>query len=87
MEHIHKRKPFLKPYESVDDERFEWLQQFLDYFTLWKESIDEDLEIFPNHAKANMFISHQTYEGLQTTVYSFIEVCKFLLQRGAICFI
>ena len=29
-----------------------------------------------------MFISHQTYEGLQTTVYSFIEVCKFLLQRG-----
>ena len=29
-----------------------------------------------------MFISHQTYEGLQTTVYSFIEVCKFLLQHG-----
>ena len=28
MEHIHKRKPFLKPYESVDDERFEWFSSF-----------------------------------------------------------
>ena len=25
-EHIHKRKPFLKPYKIIDDERFEWLK-------------------------------------------------------------
>ena len=29
-----------------------------------------------------MFISWQSYEGLQITVLSFKEVCKFLLQQG-----
>ena len=28
-EHIIKRKPFLKPYESVDDITFAWLDEFL----------------------------------------------------------
>ena len=36
-----KRKPDLKPYFDVDDERFSWLDEFLDYFALWKESIEE----------------------------------------------
>ena len=31
-EHITKRKPFLKPYESIDDVRFVWLDEFLNYF-------------------------------------------------------
>ena len=29
-----------------------------------------------------MFISLQTYEGIQITVHSFKEVCKFLLEHG-----
>ena len=29
-----------------------------------------------------MFISWQTYEGFQTSVLSFKEVCRFLLQNG-----
>ena len=36
-EHITKRKPFLKPYESIDDIRFVWLDEFLNYFKLWKD--------------------------------------------------
>ena len=32
--------------------------------------------------KSNMFISCQSYEGLQVTVHSFKEVCKFLLEQG-----
>ena len=32
--------------------------------------------------KSKMFISWQSYEGLQITVFSFKEVCKFLLQQG-----
>lgn len=39
-EHALKRKPFLRPYESVDDERFAWLESFLSYFQKWKESIE-----------------------------------------------
>ena len=29
-----------------------------------------------------MFISWQSYEGIQISVYSFTEVCKFLLENG-----
>ena len=39
-EHIIKRKPILKPYESVDDIRFAWLDEFLQYFKSWKGSIE-----------------------------------------------
>ena len=33
------QKPFLKPYTSVDDVRFAWLDQFLDYFEQWDKGI------------------------------------------------
>ena len=82
VEHKHKRKPFLKPYTSVDDERFAWLDNFLDYFHLWKESIEERPGNFTPNAKARMFISWQTFEGLQVTVHSFKEVVKYLLENG-----
>ena len=82
VQHKLKQKTFLKPYTSVDDERFAWLDQFLDYFELWKESIDERQGTFTQNAKSNMFISWQSYEGLQVTVHSFKEVCKFLLEQG-----
>ena len=35
-EHLLKAKPFLKPYKSTDDKRFNWLDQFLEYWRLWK---------------------------------------------------
>ena len=72
-----KRKPFLKPYYSVDDERFVWLDNFLEYFRLWKESIEERPGNFTRNAKSRMFISWQTFEGLQVTVHSFKEVVNF----------
>ena len=34
------------------------------------------------NAKRRMFISHQTYQGLQITVFSTIEATKYLLQHG-----
>ena len=37
---------------------------------------------FTQNDKSNMFISWQSYEGLQVTVHSFKEVCKFLLEQG-----
>ena len=78
-----KRKEFLKPYESVDDVRFEWLDSFLNYFQRWKESINNRNDRpYTANARASMFISWQTHEGLQITVHSFKEVCKFLLQHG-----
>ena len=77
------RKPFLKPYESLDDERFTWLiETFLKYFTDWKASIAVRPGQFNDNAKASMFISWQTYEGIKITVHSTIEIVKYLLSKG-----
>ena len=39
MEHIHKKNEFIKPYMSVDDERFDWLLNvFLVYMENWRNS-------------------------------------------------
>ena len=74
LEHELKRKAFLKPYKSVNDERFAWLDNFLEYFHLWKVSIDERPGNFKQNGRSRMFISWQTYEGIQVTVHSFKEV-------------
>ena len=80
---IIKIKLFLKPYESINDERFTWLTgKFLKYFTDWKISIAARPGEFTDNARANMFISWQTYEGIQITVHSSIELIKYLLIQG-----
>ena len=68
----------MKPYDTVNDVHFAWLDDFISYFTLWKEAIKErnDRPYIAN-SKANTFISWQTYEGLQVTVHSFKELVKF----------
>ena len=81
-EHLEKMKPFLKPYDSVDDQRFDWLKNLLVYFDQWNKSIEERPGNFSQNAKSRMLISWQTYEGLQISAHSFVEVCKFLLQIG-----
>ena len=82
-EHIRKRKAFLEPYTKVDDPRFNWLQNdFLEYFYEWKESIENRPGNFSMAARSKMFISWQTFEGLQITTHSIIDATKFLLSEG-----
>ena len=82
-EHVKKRKAFLKPYSNLDDVRFEWLiHTFLKYFADWKESIVKREGNFTKKDKSNMFLSKQTFEGVQITVYSLIDAVKFLLNEG-----
>ena len=70
-EHLRKRKPLLAPFTSTEDNRFQFSEnEFLGYFRDWKESI------------ANRQGEWQTHEGPQITVYSIIEVVKYLLQEG-----
>ena len=64
-------KPFRKPYESGDDERFTWLENdLLRYFNEWKSSIDAKVENegLDANAKQKMFISEQTFEGIKMCV-------------------
>ena len=77
-----KSKDFLKPYTDVNDARFLWLTDtFLQYFSDWKQSIQQRPGQFTDNAKANMFLSWQTYEGVKITVYSLIDAVKFLLNH------
>ena len=56
VEHELRRK--LKPYHSVEDSRFEWLDTFLSYFSQWKESIDlRNDRDYTAKERSNMFIS------------------------------
>jgi len=83
VEVISKKKPFLAPYTSVDDERFSWLiNNFLQYFSRWKQSIENRPGQFTPLDKSKMFISWQTHEALQITCFSIIDLIKFLLNNN-----
>ena len=74
-EHKLKRKPFLAPYTSVSGPRFEYLEKtFLNYFKEWQKSIADRHGNFTANARSKMFISRQTYKGIQVTVHSLIAV-------------
>lgn len=82
-EHERKRKPFLAPYTSQNDARFTWLESdFLGYLRDWKESITNRPGNFSKNAQSRMFLSWQTYEGLQITAHSAVEATNFLQGEG-----
>ena len=81
-EQPRKQNQMLAPYKNCNDERFTWLTQtFNKYFTDWKQSVCNRPN-FSKDEKARMFISNQTFEGLQITVNSLVECTKFLLSAG-----
>ena len=82
-EHQRKRKPFLAPYTSTEDERFQWLKnEFLGYLQRWKQSTLDRPGNFTLNARNRMFLSWQTHEGFLITTYSITEATKFLLSEG-----
>ena len=81
-EHLLKAKPFLKPYKSTDDERFNWLDQFLEYLRLWKVSTDDRPGNFSQPARSNMVLSRQTYQGIEISILSLKEAISYLLRNG-----
>ena len=82
-DHIRKIKPFLAPYTSSDDLRFEWLEKgMLQYLNSWKESIEKHPGEFSKGDKNKMFISWQTMEGMEMDVAALPECIKFLLSQG-----
>ena len=81
-----ERKPFLAPFTSVNDDRFDWLQNvFLKYFEDWLMSIEQHPGNFSRNARSNILISWQTFEGLKITVHLIIQAVKFLLQHHVKC--
>ena len=57
-EHIHKKNDFIKPYTSLNDERFEWLLNvFLVYLENWRKSTLEREGNYKSDARDKMFLS------------------------------
>lgn len=82
-EHSRKRNDFLKPYTSCDDERFTWLTDvFLKYLQDWKTSTLTRPGEYSADERSKMFLSPQTYNGLQISVLSHVEAIQFLLKQG-----
>ena len=60
------RKAFLLPYEDVNDERFSLLtDEFLHYLFEWQRSIKDQPGNFDDNARARMFLSRQSFEGIK----------------------
>ena len=82
-EYNRKNRLFLAPFRSVDDDRFGWLEKtFLGYLHSWEARIDSRPGNYSQDAKSRMFISLQTYQGFQITIYSVIEATKFILNHS-----
>lgn len=75
------RKAEMEPYTSVNDERFNFFNELLNFLILWKQSIQERAG-FSQTEKNRMFLSQQTFKGLCMTLRAFPELCRFLLQNG-----
>ncbi len=84
-EHQRKRNELLAPYRSITDPRFEWLENvFLKYLADWLSSTKTRKGMFTPDQRGRMFLSIQTYKGLQITVKSVIDLTKFLLGEGLV---
>ena len=59
-----------------------FLTHSLNIFTVGKKTIHNRPGQYTTAAYAKMFISQQTYEGLQITAHSTVEIVKFLLSKG-----
>ena len=49
---------------------------------MWKVSIDGRPVNFSQAARSNIFLSWQTYEGIQISILSLKEVIPYLLRNG-----
>ena len=59
-EHTSKRNDLLPPYSSVDDERFDWLQnKFLEYLKEWLTATQQRPGEYSKDDRAKMFISQE----------------------------
>ena len=81
-EGVKTRKDDLLPYTDRNDERFNFLNEFLRYLEQWKTSVQTRPGNFNASERAKMFLTHQTYKELVMTIKSFPEAARYLLDNG-----
>ena len=83
-EYKTKKKEFLKPYEDLNDPRFAFIDLHL---ISWCILVNGKVVLIYDQKstdaqKSAMFLSWQTYEGLQMSSFSLKSVVPFLLSNG-----
>lgn len=82
-ESFKKRNENVKPYQSEDDQRLDYLlNEFLLYFDDWKTNVENRPGNFSKSQRAKMQLSYQTLEGLKMTVKSVTECIRYCLKQG-----
>ena len=81
-EHKVKLKKFLRPNKDVNDARFAWLAEFLEYLALWKQPMLQRQGNFRQRDRDAMFLPWQSYEGLQMSVLLLKAFVPYLLNNG-----
>lgn len=78
------------PIRSPNDLRLIWLKDvFLKWLEKWESGIHAAQESVPKNHRLNkseqnkMFISAQTFEGLKVSIYSLVDLTKYLFSQGA----
>ena len=81
-EHKVKLKKFLRPYKDVNDARFAWLAEFLEYLALRKQPMLQRQGNFRQRDRDTMLLPWQSYEGLQMSVLLLKAFVPYLLNSG-----
>ena len=77
-EYKRKMKTILAPYTDIGDARFQFLENdFLGHSRQWKRSVTARPGYFTSNARAGMFVSWQTHEGVRITVHSLLKPPNF----------
>ncbi|KAJ1520366.1 hypothetical protein ONE63_003501 [Megalurothrips usitatus] len=72
----------LSPFTKKDDQRFDELINFVVYLRDWEKEVNS-LRNLKKTQKKKLLLPHQTVDGIEMTVNSFIAVMKFMLDAGA----
>ncbi|KAK3910209.1 Endothelial protein C receptor [Frankliniella fusca] len=78
------KQPDLAAYESVNDPRFDWLENTcLRYFQDWKQQVESKKDV-EAASKEKMMLSNQILIGIEITIGAFIAAVKFFLDPNCI---
>ena len=79
--HEFKRKPFMAPFNSVNDDQFGWLQNFfLKYFEGWLTSIEQRSPNFSRNARSNVYLLANIWGSENYSLFDH-RSCKLFLKR------
>ena len=92
-EHWKKRLPDKKPFSSPDDERFEWLEQFIVEMNAWQEEVEQLVQSIPvadkkgRKAAKRTGLTKETHQAFIHKTRCTIDFIRYLLGEDFLYFL